>query len=262
MRRGAPILTITSVFLLCLSGTSLAVSDRKFSGVVLGTDHHPIAYANVIVLGTKNGGLTNEHGAFEIKDVDPGTYDVRVLALGFEPVTRRVVIDFASSAPCTLMVDGPGIRPREPFRPIPPELVHALKHVKSGQSFRLDPDPHFITARDPDPEGLRIGPYRILSRGGDLSKAEAAHLGDLLSKEDSYWHPFVGEKKLCETSFRHGLRLASSQDTVECAFCLGCGELQMVLNGRPIGWGNHFDPIGRDVKSLFDRVLSDSSTGK
>ena len=47
----------------------------------------PVNQAQVLVVGTTLEATTNENGYYQIADVPIGTYDLRVLALGFNPVT-------------------------------------------------------------------------------------------------------------------------------------------------------------------------------
>ena len=43
----------------------------------------PVSFANVVVLGTKQGTMTDETGAFVIAGVPVGTYQVKLQAIGF-----------------------------------------------------------------------------------------------------------------------------------------------------------------------------------
>ena len=47
-----------------------------------------VAYAQVIVLGTKLGAQTAEDGSFTIRNVPAGTHQVRAQQLGIAPVTK------------------------------------------------------------------------------------------------------------------------------------------------------------------------------
>lgn len=61
-------------------------------GRVLEGNGRPVAYANVIVLGTRLGGMTDENGAFVIKGIAPGAYQAKLLATGYDPVLLPVQV--------------------------------------------------------------------------------------------------------------------------------------------------------------------------
>jgi Carboxypeptidase regulatory-like domain len=225
-----------SVLSFALTTAVPAASHATLSGVVLGTDHFPIAYATIVAIGTKQGALADSLGRFQFRELAPGSYDLRIAALGHDSVTRRVSFD-SSSPPCTLMVNGPGLRKQAPFRSIPDGMVQALERADSGQSFRLDPDRGIYGKEDRDDAQARIGPLRFLSRGSDLSREEAMHVGALLSNEDHYVHRLEGVRKLCIPRYRHGLRLfTTAGDTIECYVCLTCGVLGLVLDEGKETW--------------------------
>jgi len=58
----------------------------NIGGWISNGDHQPIAHAKVIVTnegtGLQRQTLTNDSGLYEFETLDPGTYDVRVEAVG------------------------------------------------------------------------------------------------------------------------------------------------------------------------------------
>jgi len=216
----------------------------------------------VVILGTRQGAQTDDKGRFRILNVNPGKCQIRALALGYDPVIDSVTVDSVGIQQLRIQVHGPGHIPLAPFRKIPDRLANALLHVRSGQSFRIDPnyDPVAFQASPGDSDQARIGAYRIWKRGSDLTEHDASRFGKLLEDESSYWHPAVGVEKMCIVQFRHGLRLfSSSGDVIECAFCLTCRQVVMSFNEGEESWGAGFDPIDKKVSQLFQRVLPDSS---
>ena len=90
--------------LLAIASPALAQTTGTIAGKVTekgGKDL--VAYATVIVLGTKQGAHTADDGTFTIRSVPAGSYQVRVLGLGYEPVTRTVSVNAGATA--TLDVD-------------------------------------------------------------------------------------------------------------------------------------------------------------
>jgi hypothetical protein len=253
-----------SAILVSLATLAASASAATLEGTVVGTDGVPIGLANVILLGTKDGALTDAKGRFRIAGVSPGQYQLRVLGMGYEPVTQVITVDSVVVQHIKLRLNEPGHKPLAPFKPIPEDLVKALGKVDSGQSFLIDPrNPKPMYGPTAELDGSRIGPYPILRRGPDLSREDASRLAHLLRDEKSYWHPVVGEKKMCEVTYRHGLRLFGKHgDVIECAFCLTCGQVAMTLNEGAASWGADFQPIDKQVAHVFQQAFPDSSRGK
>ncbi len=67
-------------------------------------NNEPVPFANVLILGTELGGISDENGNYEISSIPPGLYNVRASFVGFKPLTqfevqislaRSVQLDFA-----------------------------------------------------------------------------------------------------------------------------------------------------------------------
>lgn len=52
----------------------------------------PLPGVNVVVLGTSIGAASDLNGQFEIRDLEPGTYQIRVSAIGFNTIVKSDVI--------------------------------------------------------------------------------------------------------------------------------------------------------------------------
>ena len=83
-RRGVAVAALALVF-----GVSPGLAQ---TGTIEGTVRDaakasPVNQARVLVVGTTLEATTNENGYYQIADIPIGTYDLRVLALGFNPVT-------------------------------------------------------------------------------------------------------------------------------------------------------------------------------
>ena len=64
---------------------------QSIHGVVLDTDSKPLEGANVVVVGTTYGAVSNETGIAHI-DIPTGTYDVTASFIGYSSVTKSVVV--------------------------------------------------------------------------------------------------------------------------------------------------------------------------
>ena len=65
---------------------------QSIVGTVIDSDSKPLEGANIVVVGTDLGGVSDNSGAFKI-DVPSGTYDVTASFIGFSSVTKSVVVE-------------------------------------------------------------------------------------------------------------------------------------------------------------------------
>ncbi len=71
------------------------------AGQIAGTvseKHGPLGYANVIVLGTRQGAMTDENGKYVIRGVPVGTYQVKLLATGYDPIVQQVQVNAGATS--------------------------------------------------------------------------------------------------------------------------------------------------------------------
>jgi outer membrane receptor protein involved in Fe transport len=70
-----------------------AAASGRISGRALEQGKDPVSFANVIVLGTKQGTMTDETGAFLIPGVPVGSYQVKLQAIGYDPIIQTVQVN-------------------------------------------------------------------------------------------------------------------------------------------------------------------------
>ena len=70
-------------------------------GRVLNEDGKPIEYANVVLIGTKIGAMSNDSGEFTLKSVLPGVYEIRIAMLNHYPQTYRFELKRSTRARIT-----------------------------------------------------------------------------------------------------------------------------------------------------------------
>jgi outer membrane receptor protein involved in Fe transport len=91
---------------LVLAATALAAAPPapsagntgRISGRALERGKDPVPFANVVVLGTRQGTMTDETGAFVIPGVPVGTYQVKLQAIGYDPVIQTVQVNAGQTA--------------------------------------------------------------------------------------------------------------------------------------------------------------------
>jgi TonB-linked SusC/RagA family outer membrane protein len=85
-------LTITAM-LLCMASPARAQDAGTISGVVTdAASRAPIPSAQVQIVGTTRGAVTGDDGRFRIAGVRAGTYQVRVLRLGYQASSQTVAV--------------------------------------------------------------------------------------------------------------------------------------------------------------------------
>lgn len=79
------------IFITAIAGA--APSAGVIKGKVINiASKQPVPFATVVVLGTQKGATTAEDGTFTIDGLQPGSYQVRVSAVGFATITLSDVV--------------------------------------------------------------------------------------------------------------------------------------------------------------------------
>jgi Ca-activated chloride channel family protein len=69
-----------------------AAAPGVIRGKVTNDKGEPLAYANVVIPGTRMGAMTDTTGTFAIKNVPPGEYTLRISYLGYEAEEHRISV--------------------------------------------------------------------------------------------------------------------------------------------------------------------------
>ncbi len=73
--------------------TTIAFSQSTIRGFVYDkATGEPIMFANVLIKGTKMGASTDVNGFFSFTKLQPGTYTLRVLYIGYDTVHVTVTV--------------------------------------------------------------------------------------------------------------------------------------------------------------------------
>jgi hypothetical protein len=84
-----------AIFLLCIAIPVFCSAGDvgKITGKVIDkATGKPLAYANIVLIGTSRGAMSLEDGGFMILNVAPGVYDVQASFMGYKPVLVSGVV--------------------------------------------------------------------------------------------------------------------------------------------------------------------------
>ena len=101
---------LRTVFILVFFCTSLfSFANDARPGSIKGTvklnDGKPAAYVSVMLKGTTKGVLTDENGAFQLRNVVAGTYEIEVSLAGYQNTTQSVTVSDDAVATVTFTLN-------------------------------------------------------------------------------------------------------------------------------------------------------------
>ncbi len=94
------LITLALCWSIATASYSQAILRGKISNPV---NNQPVAFANILILNTDLGAVSDETGFYEIRDIPPGLYNIKASFVGFKPQTiyevqitqaRPVQVDF------------------------------------------------------------------------------------------------------------------------------------------------------------------------
>ncbi|WP_417620018.1 TonB-dependent siderophore receptor [Oceanihabitans sediminis] len=83
---------LKNISLFMLFAIQITFAQNKISGTISTEKQEAIPFASVIIEGSSKGTSTNENGYYELQDVLPGTYKIRVSFVGFKSATQTITI--------------------------------------------------------------------------------------------------------------------------------------------------------------------------
>ncbi len=89
--RGAIILTF-ALLLLGLFASIAAAQTGTITGTITADDGKPLAYANVVIVGSTMGAMSLSDGKFTIVGVPAGTHTVRAMMMGYKKTEKTGVV--------------------------------------------------------------------------------------------------------------------------------------------------------------------------
>src|SRR5688500_2769618 len=89
VRGNGPCAFLVALLLALFAGSAAAQETGKIEGRVLDQGGQPIIGAQVVVVGTRYGNITNPQGYYFINNVPAGLQDVQAQFIGYQTVTVR-----------------------------------------------------------------------------------------------------------------------------------------------------------------------------
>ena len=89
VRRSGPFLFLLGLMLASFASSAAAQETGKVEGRVTSDAGQPLAGAQVVVLGSRLGNITNQDGYYFINNIPAGLQDVQAQYIGYQAVTVR-----------------------------------------------------------------------------------------------------------------------------------------------------------------------------
>src|SRR5258706_16246408 len=80
------------VLALCFFALRTSAQNGSIDGKVVDDKGVSIPYATVILEGTQNGASTNDDGSYEINNIAPGSYMIKVCYVGYSDFKQPVTV--------------------------------------------------------------------------------------------------------------------------------------------------------------------------
>jgi outer membrane receptor protein involved in Fe transport len=109
------LMSAAAVVALCLLAVSSVSAQTRapatpatgrISGRVTEKGKDPVAFANIIILGTKQGTATDENGNYVLVGVPVGTVQVQVVAMGYEKTVQDVQVNAGATSTLNFSLGG------------------------------------------------------------------------------------------------------------------------------------------------------------
>lgn len=106
---------LLSIFLMCMlpAISSAQSADGKISGIVTDASDQPLVGITVYIEELQRGTATDLNGRFELDDVKPGIYELRISGVGFKTTTKAVKVSKDQSLKLELILQNENVEIEE-----------------------------------------------------------------------------------------------------------------------------------------------------
>ena len=218
----------------------------------VGRDTAGIPYANVMVLGTRLGTMTDETGAYVMVRIPAGRIELKIQAIGFP----TLIGEFEVVAGQTVRRDfWLTVRPSsydkvkdslEALGQWPPKLDPGLlEHMRATRDvrvFRLGEAMEEFFGAPPDPKH-RIGAWPIVGEARRPDRDDIAGLVDALLVSPYQLPPLEGRPIKACGGFTPGIDVRFTHEgiPVDVLLCYRCGEISIMRGGYFVQAGDFAD---------------------
>ncbi len=85
--------TLNKIIVICITTALINAQSATIKGVVSDSvNSNALIGANVIIEGTSLGMATDNDGKYNISNVSPGTYNIKVSYIGYETAEKELII--------------------------------------------------------------------------------------------------------------------------------------------------------------------------
>jgi len=199
----------------------------------------PVALAEIVVLGTRVGAVTDEAGAFVLAGLPPGAFQIRIRGPGILVHMEALRLTPGDTLRREFNVgpnrydelhDSLSALGEWPPR-IAPDVLDNMRHVSKVRVFRLDPD-HVGSWVSPDSEH-RFGPWPIVGEADPPSRGLVRTLIEALAASSVRLRVAGEPQKMCG-GFSPGIdvRFIGEDQPVDVLLCYACGEFSLSCGGE------------------------------
>jgi iron complex outermembrane receptor protein len=80
------------LILIIFNSQLFAQTSATIRGRITSSDNKPVEYISVLLKGTSKGAITDVRGFYEIKQIQPGTYQLMVSGVGYKKAVHNIVV--------------------------------------------------------------------------------------------------------------------------------------------------------------------------